>query len=279
MSILYHYPPSPHSGAVFADIQSANVVGYQLQDLTGKQCNSVGITFITVGEAKTFRLGDIKVEGFNYNNEILQVLSTENASTIEKYVYITPEWDEEDFDGDGAAVGWWLKNGDEGYEDDGGVRADNKVFDANQGFLGNFVKKSVKFTYSGQVISGKTELDFSGKQCNMIANFLPRNVKFGEIECTGFNYNNEILQKLSTENASTIEKYVYITPEWDEEDFDGDGAAVGWWLKNGDEGYEDDGGVRIDNEVWPSGQSFLGNFVKKSVKLTFPDPLTTPKAE
>ena len=264
---------------MFADIQSSNIVGYQLQDLGGKQFNSVGMTFLTVGEAKTFRLGDIAVEGFKYDIDMLQVLSTDTANTIERYVYITPEWDEEDFEGDGKAVGWWLKNGDEGYEEDGGIRADNKVFDANQGFLGNFAKKAVKFTCNGQVITGKTELDLAGKQFNMIANFLPRDVKFGEIECTGFKYDIDMLQKLSTDSANTIERYVYITPEWDEEDFEGDGKAVGWWLKNGDEGYEEDGGIRIDNAIWTSGQSLLSNFAKKSVVLTFPDPLTTPKAE
>lgn len=170
--------------------------------------------------------------------------------------------DEEDFDGDGAAVGWWVK-GEEG--EDGGS-ANEIEFDPGQAFLGNFGKKSVKFTYAGEVLAGATELDFTGKQFCFIANFLPRDVKLGEIACEGFYYDKEILQVLSTENAATIKQYTYVTPDMDEEDFDGDGAAVGWWFK-GEEG--EDGGS-ANEEIWSAGTALLGNFGKKSVKLTFP---------
>ena len=250
-------------GSVFA-LESANVVGYQEQELATQVSPSIGATFVSIG-SETFKLADIAVEGFQYDTEILQVLSTENASTIARYVYVTPEWDEEDFDGDGAAVGWWIK-GKEG-EDDGS--ANDVEFAPGQGFLGNFGKKAVKLTYSGEVVSGATTLDFTGKVSPFVANFLPRDVKLGEIACEGFQYDTEILQVLSTENASTVTRYVYVTPEWDEEDFDGDGAAVGWWIK-GKEG-EDDGSA--NEVVWKAGQAMLGNFGKKSVKLTFPSAL------
>ena len=241
-----------------------NAVGYQTQDLTGKQYNSVGATFTTVG-AEKFKLKDISVEGFQYDTETLQVLSTDNASTIARYTYVTPEWDEEDFDGDGAAVGWWIR-GKEG-EDDGS--AADVEFEPGQGFLGNFVYKSTKLTYSGSVIEGSTECDYTGKQYVLVANFLPTDIKLGDVACEGFQYDTETLQVLSTENAATITRYTYVTPEWDEEDFDGDGAAVGWWLR-GKEGEEEG---RANNDVWKAGQAMLGNFVYKKVKLTFPSAL------
>ena len=205
------------------------------------------------------------MEGFKYDSEILQVLSTDNAATIARYTYVTPEWDEEDFDGDGAAVGWWIK-GKEG-DDDGA--ADDVEFAVGQSFLGNFSAKKVKLTYSGQVLEGATELDFTGKQYVFVANPLPTDVKLGDVACTGFKYDSEILQVLSTDSASTITRYTYVTPDWDEEDFDGDGAAVGWWIK-GKEG-DDDGSA--NDVTWSSGQGMLGNFSNKKVKLTFPSSL------
>ncbi|MBO5905085.1 MAG: hypothetical protein J6Q84_01550 [Kiritimatiellae bacterium] len=245
-------------------MESANIVGYQNQDLTGSQYNSVGATFVSAGK-DTFKLGDITVEGFQYDTEILQVLSTENAATIAQYVYVTPEWDEEDFDGDGAAVGWWIK-GMEG-EDEG--RADNIEFAPGQAFLANFVYKKAKMTYAGEVKQGATELDFTGKQYVLVANFLPKDIKLGEVAVEGFQYDTEILQVLSASNAATIAQYVYVTPEWDEEDFDGDGAAVGWWIK----GMEGEEGGSANDVVWKAGQAMLGNFVYKKAKMTFPSAL------
>ena len=181
------------------------------------------------------------------------------------YTYVTPEMDDEDFDGDGAAVGWWIR-GKEG-DDDGS--ADDIEFAAGQAFLGNFGKKEVKFTYSGQVREGATELDFTGKQFAFVANPLPTDVKLGDVACEGFYYDKEILQVLSSENASTVTMYTYVTPDMDDEDFDGDGAAVGWWIR-GKEG-EEDGSA--NNVTWAAGTALLGNFGKKEVKLTFPSAL------
>ena len=250
-------------GAALA-VESANIVGYQNQDLTGKQYNSIGPTFVTVG-AEKFKLGDINVEGFQYDTEILQVLSTDNAATIARYTYVTPEWDEEDFEGDGAAVGWWVK----GKEGEDGYSANDVEFDLGQGFLGNFSKKKASLTYSGEVLAGATELDFTGKQYVLVANPLPVDVKLGAVACEGFQYDTEILQVLSTENATTITRYTYVTPEWDEEDFEGDGAAVGWWVK----GKEGEDGYSANDVTWAAGQAFLGNFSKKKTKLTFPSAL------
>ena len=229
--------------------------------MAGQVSPSIGATFASVG-AETFKLGDIAVEGFQYDTEILQVLSTENASTVAYYTYVTPEWDEEDFDGDGAAVGWWIK-GQEGEE---GGSAANVSFTPGQGFLGNFGYKKVKMTYSGEVKPGAVEIDLTGKVSPMIANPLPVNVKLGDVACVGFQYDTEILQVLSTSDASTTTYYTYVTPEWDKEDFDGDGAAVGWWIK-GQEGEE---GGSANDVVWEAGKAMLGNFGYKKVKLTFP---------
>ena len=142
---------------------------------------SIGATFVSTGK-DTFKLGDIAVEGFYYDKEVLQVLSTENAATVARYTYVTPEMDEEDFDGDGAAVGWWIK-GEEG--EDGG-KADSVEFAPGQGFLGNFGKKTVKFTFAGEVKQGATELDFTGMVSPFVANFLPKDIKLGEIAVEGF---------------------------------------------------------------------------------------------
>ena len=239
-------------------------MGYQTQDMANKVYNSVGATFVSVG-GDTFKLSDIGCEGFYYDKETLQVLSTETASTIARYTYVTPEMDEEDFEGDGAAVGWWIK----GQEGEDGGEAGDVSFAPGQAFLGSFGKKEVAFTYSGAVLPGSTELDFTGKVYPFIANFLPVDVKLGDVACEGFYYDKETLQVLSSETASTVTRYTYVTADMDEEDFDGDGAAVGWWFK----GQEGEDGGSANNEVWAAGQAMLGSFGKKSVKLTFPAAL------
>ena len=112
-------------------------------------------------------------------------------------------------------------------------------------------------------------IDMTGKQYNLVANFLPKDIVLGAVAVEGFRYDKDILQKLSTETAATIERYTYVTPEWDVEDFEGDGAAVGWWVK-GKEGEE---GYSANNVAWKAGEAFLTAFPTKAVKFTFPDPL------
>ena len=258
---------------MFAEIQSSNIVGYQGQDLDGLQYNSVGATFIKVGSEGKFKLGDIKPEGFSWSKDFLQVLSTTSAETTDKYIYIDAAADAKDFEDDGMAIGWWVKNADAGYEEDGGIRADNLEFDAGQGFLGNFPSKAVKFTYAGQVVEGKTQLDSTGKQYNMIANFLPIDIKLGQVEAINFSWSKDFLQVLSTTSAETTDKYIYIDAAADANDFEDDGKAIGWWVKNADAGYEEDGGIRADEFNWKAGKAFLSNFPSKAVKLNFPSAL------
>lgn len=236
-------------------------MGYQTQDLDGKQYNSVGATFLSVGSEKV-KLGSLTANGFQYDTDILQVLSTENASTTAMYTYVTPEWDEEDFEGDGAAVGWWIK----GKEGEDGYSANDVELDLGTGLLGNFPHKKVVLQSSGEVKAGSTQLNLAGKQYNMVANFLPTDIKLGDVVAEGFQYDTDILQALSTENASTAAMYTYVTEAWDAEDFEGDGAAVGWWIK----GQEGEDGFSANNVAWPAGQAFLGNFPHKQVKMTFP---------
>jgi len=233
--------------------------------MTTKQFNSVGPTFMAVGAAGKIRLGDIKVEGTRYDKDFLQVLSKDNAATIATYTYVTPEWDEEDFEGDGAAVGWWIKN----HEGESAYSAKDVEFDIGQGFLGNFPTKAVKFTYAGEVVSGSTQIDLTGKQFNLVANFLPMDIRLGSVVLTGTRYDKDFFQELSDTNAATIKTYTYVTPEWDEEDFEGDGAAVGWWIKN----HEGEPAYSAKEVWWNAGQAFLSNFPTKAVKFTFPDAL------
>lgn len=124
-------------------------------------------------------------------------------------------------------------------------------------------------TYSGEVPAGSIQLDFTGKKSPFVANFLPTDIKLGDVVVEGFAYDSEVLQVLSTENASTIARYTYVTPEWDEEDFDGDGAAVGWWIR----GQEGEDGGSANEVVWKAGDAMLGNFPVKKVKMTFPAAL------
>ena len=130
--------------------------------------------------------------------------------------------------------------------------ANEDQFDMATGFLGNFISKKVKLTAAGAVLSGPTALDYTGKCYNMVGNPLPRAVKFKEIEAVSFDDGGDILQKLEPTMARTIKTYFAYNGDWYEDTSDWNDAS---------------------EDEMAAGEAMLGNFISKSVKLTFPGAL------
>ena len=238
-------------------IESANVVGYATNDMGGNQYIQVGNAFLNAGASKKeFNLSVISPTSYDSSSDILQLVSSVNARTLDQYVYITSE----EADGDTDLIGWWDANIEESQND--------VVFDIGQGFKGNFAAKDVTLNNAGQVNTEATEIDFTGKQYVVVPNILPRQVLLGEIVGIGTDSSSDILQKLSPANARTIDQMVYVSAE----EADGDDDLIGWW----DTAIET---PKNDVSIAPNG-ALYANFAAKGAKLAFPSALTTaPTAE
>ena len=85
----------------------------------------------------TFKLSDIKLDGGNCSEDIVQVLESTKASVSATYVYVSAAQALEF--GDASYQGWYNFEMDTSKND-----VDVNVGDA---FLGNFLTKSVKITF------------------------------------------------------------------------------------------------------------------------------------
>lgn len=209
-----------------------NTVGYVAGDFSGKQMICFSPAFKNVGsELNVFLMSDIDPQVFDDGSDMLQFLEPTAARTEKTYF---------------AYEGDWYENLDDWND------GNSDQFDLGTGFLGNFASKTTKLTASGSVLSGPTALDYTGKQCVMVGNPIPRNVTFAEIEPVVFDDGSDILQKLESTAARTVKTYF---------------AYEGDWYENLDD-WNDASGDTI-----AVGEAMLGNFASKTVKLNFPSGL------
>ena len=214
-------------------MESANIVGYTQVDLTGKQYNCIAPGFMTAGSDGTFQMKDIQPASFDETSDILQLLNNTQARTIKTYFFYEGAWYED--------TEMWNE-------------ADEDTFDVMQGFLGNFAAKDVVFTSAGEVLPDPTQLDCATDQLQyvMVANPLPQDLTFKDIEVVAFDETSDILQLLNTERARTIKTYFAYEGDWYED--------TEMWNEAAD-------------EVFPANTAMLGNFAAKDVILNFPGAL------
>jgi len=217
----------------------------------GNQYIQVGNAFLNAGASKKeFSLSVITPSSYDSGSDILQLVSSVNARTLDQYAYITAA----EADGDTDLIGWWDANIEEPKND--------LTFDIGQGFKGNFAAKDVALSNAGEVNTEATEIDYSGKQYVVVPNILPRQILLGEIVGIGTDSGSDIVQKLSPANARTIDQMVYVNAE----EADGDTDLVGWWDANIEES-------KNEVAIAPNG-ALYANFAAKGVKLAFPSALT-----
>ena len=231
--------------AAFGDgIESANTVGYNTADFTGKTMVCVGVPFNSTG-ATTFKLGDFTATGFDPTSDMIQTIDPDTADGVDFYVYL-------DAATYGAALaGWWL--------DDLSEAVNDMDFDVGTGFLGAFGAQEVALTVAGEVPSDPVTMDFTGKTMVIVPNPLPRTVTLSEVTAEGFDPTGDILQTIDPDTADGVDFYVFL----DEATY---GAALaGWWLDDLSES-------AADVEIL-AGEALLGAFGSGTVELTFPAAL------
>ena len=104
---------------MFADVTSANVVGYQSLDSKKATNPAVGATFAPIGGAMKYRLGDLKVaikddeeDYIDPGTEYLQVLNPSGSAVTARYTYVSAaycydNYEEEELEEWLGYVGWW----------------------------------------------------------------------------------------------------------------------------------------------------------------------------
>jgi hypothetical protein len=112
-------------------VESSNIVGYTTQDKTGSQYVSLGACFMNTGDASTFKLSDIELNGGDCTQDNIQVLESTKAAVTEKYVYVSAAQALEF--GDASFQGWWNFTMD--------TSMDDVEFEIGAAFLGNFATK------------------------------------------------------------------------------------------------------------------------------------------
>ena len=227
-------------------VESANIVGYLKNESTG-QFYSAGPTFVkclsfTNNFANAqWRLGDVIAEGMDPYSDTIQFLDPTDATSAITATYLDANY--------GSLKGWW----DPGIS----TRLDNEKFFAFEGFLCNFDSYPIILTYAGEVLTESVEVDLSGLIYPMVANALPVNLVLGDITAEGMDPYSDTIQFLFPTDATSDVTATYLDASY--------GGLKGWW----DPGIS----TRLDNEPFPAGTAFLGNFNSSTIKMTFPNPL------
>ncbi len=239
--------------SAYAQVESANVVGYVKTAATG-QYFSTGPTFITVGSiTDEWKLGSMSATGMDPTTDLIQFLSPVDANTELMATYI--DLATATSYGNVALVGWWNLDLDTSLND--------LVFPTGTAFLCNFGSSGVEFTCAGQVLTGAVTLDLSGLQYPFVANFLPKQITLGDVSATGMDPTTDLIQFLSPVDANTELMATYI--DLATATSYGNVALVGWWNLDLD--------TSLDDTILLPGTSFLGNIGSSNVSLVFPSAL------
>ncbi len=250
------------AGLVSAQVESANIVGYQTMT-AGGQFYSSGATFISVGSSTgEWRLGDVTASGMNPDTDFIQFLSTTDANA-EIYATYVDSATSQSYDETDNWVGWWDVGNGLGVGDSS---LDDQTFSAGTGFLCNFTSSGVTLTYAGEVLQGSTTLDLSGQQFPMIANFTPVDLTLGDLTVSGMNPDTDFIQFLSTTDANA-EIYATYVDSATSQSYDETDNWVGWWDVGNGLGVGDSS---LDSQTFPAGTAVLGNFTSTGVQIMFP---------
>ncbi len=214
--------------------------------------------FLSVGSSDTGKwcLKDWTIEGCDPTSDSLQVLNPASAATEYSITYIDADWAVMLFgEGCEGLAGWYKTTLDE--------CMDNFEFAAEQGFLASFFN-DIKITFSGVVNPAeKPIVDSKGTKYPMIANFLPRQVQWKELEPTGFDPTSDSLQVLNPKNAATEYSVTYIDADWASIVLS-DANLKGWWTTSLEQ--------QMDEEYIEPGEAFLASFFN-TITIRFPQAI------
>jgi hypothetical protein len=232
--------------SAYAQVESANIVGYTSKTATGTYYSS-GASFISVGSiTDEWKLSDIVLTGSVPVNDFIQFLSPIDANVVFSATYVNLAAAK----GNQSLVGWYDMNGE--------IRLDDTVFPAGTAFLANFASANVGIVSSGQVLTDSVTLDCSGLNYPFVVNVLPKQITLGDITLTGSVPVNDFIQILNSTDANVEFSATYVNLAAAK----GNQSLVGWYDMNGE--------IRLDDTIIEIGAAFLGNFASTGVGIVFP---------
>lgn len=243
-------------GAVMADaIESANVVGYNTLATGVYPAKTGGMCFVTSGSSDgTFRLGDLKLTGSTWGSDWLGFVNpaTSILDSSKNVTYYSVA--EAIADGGTADDAEW-ENYDEECQDD-------VQYPLGTAFLCNFLSTGVTITFAGQVYTGSSTINCTGKPAAFVANMYPGDLTAGDIKMVNSTWGSDWIQFINpaTSIVDSSKNITYYSAA--EAVADGGSADDAEW-ENYDEECKDD--VEI-----PMGSGFLCNFLSPNVQIVFP---------
>ena len=272
---------------MFADVTSANVVGYQnlSTDPTGKgdiKRPNFGFTFQPIGDPEGWvSLGKVKMIGMDaYNGDYLYTLQPENTRPTDvAYAYydrasveqgLLDYWEPEQITEEmiTSCIGWWdMVNGFSGDPND---KIDDVQVKVGTFFIGYIEgKQNIDVQCSGEVLNKEVPITYTGAKRPTFANPIPRQVALREITVTGLDaYNGEYFYTLQPENTRPTDRaWAYydrasveqgLLDYWEPEQITEEmiTSCIGWWdMVNGFSGDPND---KIDNTLVNPGEAFVG---------------------
>ena len=257
------------AGALFADVQSANVVGYAGVATEEYSAPIVGAQFLTVGDTTgEFDLSMLSVPGWfdegedeyvymDPKSEWIRVLDPDSSATLYEYTYVSREYiidnvDDENPDDYAWAIGWWQHDSTVNYKktiqnEDDTLKVKTAVKFANgTAFLGKFSSgHSLRLVSNGEVVVCSTAFLTDETSAPLFVNFLPVDIDLSDITIPGsgdgdvvdFDYmdpKSEWIRDLDWDSSATLHEYTYVSREYiidnvDDENPDDYAWAIGWW--------------------------------------------------
>ncbi len=239
-----------------AEVTSSNTVGFNKGTTVANDVIYQVFSFESVGGTDaTYTLGQISVgtEDFAwYNNDYIATVNEYGAQDQ----YFT--WDPDANEGKG---GWF--ECDENQTIDYDAAADDIVMPLNKAIF-VFSANGAELTYSGQVMTGDTEIYAVANDVTFSGNFTPATITLGDIVVGSEDfawYNNDYLSTIDPYGAQD-QYYTY--------DPDANAGAGGWF--ECDENQTVDYDAPADNIQFPANQAFIF-FTANGASINIPSPL------
>ena len=299
---------------MFADVTSANVVGYanmaQNPDEEDFQNPTFGFTFQPLNDEEGWvSLGNVAVDGldpFNNGDYFYQLLPEDATPGAEVYYYFDlanvklwleadgVEYTEEEAK---ALVGWWSDFAGYAEDDPSEFRLDDVSFKAGSSFVGLILGcQNLIVKCNGEAQRTKTNVNVSQQLNPTFANPIPRDIALGEVKVAGLDaFNGDFFfQLLKTDATPGADVFYYFDLENVKLWLEADGveyteeeakALVGWWSDFAGYAEDDPSEYRLDGKIVKPGEAFIGLLyagsqeLERTTVVSFPEAVVPPAAD
>jgi len=243
------------SFSAFAQVESANVVGYQTIPFVANQLKMFAFQWQTTGSTTGITLGDLTPDVPFGDLDEIQVASWDiglNKLKFKTYQYFTQEYCDND-----------LGEGTEGWNDPATIENKNSLVIDNGSAVWIKLGRNTNLTAPGQVDKNDKQYSFAAGQLKMIGAAFPVAVDPNNCLWTGVQNLDEI-QVASWDiglNKIKFKTYQYFTQEYCDND-----------LGEGTEGWNDPATIQLCGSIWQLG---VGTWVRtaQNVTMTMSSPL------